>query len=119
MTCSTVTIRGLSEAPDSMITSSPHLKILLHSKEGILEIGIIRLILSIINSYQKYLVKLTSSGPIRKGQDVLLNPIKAPPNDHNRTYNLYYIYLNKANSFTYDHRLQRTRDPVRSPIFKL
>ena len=30
-----------------------------------------------------------------------------------------YITLNTTNAFTYDHRLQRTRDPVRSPIFKL
>jgi hypothetical protein len=32
---------------------------------------------------------------------------------------LDYILLNTTNPFTYDHRLQRTRDPVRSPIFKL
>jgi hypothetical protein len=30
-----------------------------------------------------------------------------------------YIYLNTRIPATYDHRLQRTRDPVRSPIYKL
>jgi len=32
---------------------------------------------------------------------------------------LVYITANKMSAATYDHRLERTRDPVRSPIFKL
>jgi hypothetical protein len=47
----TVPIRGLSEAPDSMITqlNSLHFNILFHSKDGILGIRSIHLILSIIH----------------------------------------------------------------------
>jgi hypothetical protein len=30
-----------------------------------------------------------------------------------------YILLNTTNAFTYDHRLEKMRDPVRSPISKL
>jgi hypothetical protein len=66
---------------------------------------------------KKFVYGILSASPVDRSWSNGSGPGRAIPPSGFRILN--YILLNMTNAVTYDHRLQRTRDPVRSPIYKL